>query len=103
MGCSPDTFYGLAGIGDLIVTCTSIHSRNFRAGKLIGTGKSAKAAQEEVGMVVEGINMLPVAMHLSQKYGVDMPIAKRVNAVVNEGMSPRKALDELMTRNKRGE
>lgn len=103
MGCSAETFYGLAGIGDLIVTCTSIHSRNFRAGRLIGTGKSAKAAQEEVGMVVEGINMLPVAMHLSQKYGVDMPIAKRVNAVVNEGMSAKKALDELMTRDKRGE
>ena len=103
MGCSKETFYGLAGIGDLIVTCTSVHSRNFRAGKLIGEGKSAKAAVEEIGMVVEGINMLPAAMHLCEKYGIDMPIAKRVDAVVAGKMPARKALEELMTRSKRGE
>jgi glycerol-3-phosphate dehydrogenase (NAD(P)+) len=103
MGSSKETFYGLAGVGDLIVTCTSIHSRNFKAGKLIGEGKSAQEAKKEVGMVVEGINMLPAAMELIEKYNVEMPIVQRVNAVVNNGLDPKIAVGELMRRDKKGE
>lgn len=103
MGCSRETFYGLAGVGDLIVTCTSIHSRNFKAGRLIGLGMSAEEAKKEVGMVVEGINMLPAAMKLIEKYNVEMPIVEKVNAVVNMGEEPAKAVRELMCRDKKGE
>lgn len=103
MGCMRETFYGLAGVGDLIVTCTSIHSRNFKAGKLIGAGMSAEEAKKEVGMVVEGINMLPAAMKLIEKYNVEMPIVEKVNAVVNMGVEPAKAVRELMCRDKKGE
>ena len=103
MGCNRETFYGLAGVGDLIVTCTSIHSRNFKAGQLIGSGMSAEEAKEKVGMVVEGINMLPAAMKLIEKYDVEMPIVEKVNAVVNEGMDPAQAARDLMLREKKGE
>ncbi len=103
MGCKRETFYGLAGMGDLIVTCTSVHSRNFKAGKLIGMGKTAEEAKKEVGMVVEGMNMLPAAMALIKKYNVEMPIAEQVNAVVNGLRDPRAAVNELMQRDKRGE
>lgn len=103
MGCLRETFYGLAGVGDLIVTCTSVHSRNFKAGKLIGEGKSAEEAKKEVGMVVEGINMLPAAMELAEKYKVEMPIVERVNDVVNGLLEPRAAVSELMMRDRKGE
>lgn len=103
MGCFRETFYGLAGVGDLIVTCTSVHSRNFKAGKLIGEGKSAEEAKKEVGMVVEGINMLPAAMELAEKYKVEMPIVERVNDVVNGLLEPRAAVSELMMRDRKGE
>ncbi len=103
MGCSRETFYGLAGVGDLIVTCTSVHSRNFKAGRLIGEGKSAEEAKKEVGMVVEGINMLPAAMELVKKYKVEMPIVERVNDVVNGNLAPKAAVSELMMRDRKRE
>lgn len=103
MGCNKETFYGLAGVGDLIVTCTSVHSRNFKAGKLLGEGKTAEEAKKEVGMVVEGMNMLPAAMKLIEKYEVEMPIVEGVNEIVNQKLSPDEAVKLLMGRNKKGE
>ncbi len=100
MGCQIETFMGLAGVGDLIVTATSPHSRNNRAGYLIGQGRSAEEACRELGMVVEGLNALDAAMTLSEKYAVDMPITFAVNAIVNEGKDPQQAVDELMCRGK---
>ena len=78
MGCKPQTFYGLAGVGDLIVTATSVHSRNNRCGLLIGQGVAPAEAVKQVGMVVEGINALPAAMRLAGEYGVEMPIVAAV-------------------------
>ena len=98
MGCKPQTFYGLAGIGDLIVTATSVHSRNNRCGLLLGQGVPPQEAVRQVGMVVEGINALPAAMRLAKEYRVEMPIATAVNAVVNEGADPREAVARLMAR-----
>ena len=103
MGCNIHTFAGLAGIGDLIVTATSMHSRNNRAGILIGKGKSPEQAVKEVGMVVEGINALPAAMELAAKYDVEMPIVQTVNAIVKEGLSASDALRTLMDRNRKNE
>lgn len=98
MGCNASTFYGLAGVGDLIVTCTSIHSRNNHAGYLIGKGHSPERAIEEVGMVVEGMNALPAAIKLSEKYGVEMPIITAVNEIVNNNANPYELVNQLMTR-----
>ncbi len=103
MGCGKEGFFGLAGVGDLIVTCTSVHSRNHKAGRLIGQGKSAEEAKKEVGMVVEGINMLPAAMKLIKKYNVEMPIVEKVDAVVNHNMNPKEAVALLMGRDRKGE
>ena len=103
MGCDEETFYGLAGIGDLIVTATSVHSRNNRAGFLIGQGKTAEEAKKEVGMVVEGINALQAAMELAEEYHVEMPICKAVNAIVNEQASPAEKVRQLMVRPRRRE
>ena len=98
MGCAEQTFYGLAGIGDMIVTATSEHSRNNRAGMLIGQGCSAEEAAEKVGMVVEGINALPAAMRLAETYQVDLPIMSAVNDVVTRQKTPEEAVRALMTR-----
>ena len=98
MGCKPETFNGLAGIGDLIVTCTSLHSRNLTAGMLLGKGKSRDEAVKEVGMVVEGIYALDAAMQLKKKYDVELPICEMVNDIVNEGLSPEIGEKMLMTR-----
>ena len=98
MGCNVHTFAGLAGIGDLIVTATSMHSRNNRAGILIGKGKTPAEAVKEVGMVVEGMNALPAALELSDKYQVEMPIVHTVDAIVNHGMSAAEAVRALMDR-----
>lgn len=98
MGCKLQTFYGLAGIGDLIVTATSVHSRNNRCGLLLGQGVAPQDAIQQVGMVVEGINALPAAMKLAEKYRVEMPLAMAVNAVVNEGADPKEAVAKLMAR-----
>ncbi|MBE6428559.1 MAG: hypothetical protein E7028_08285, partial [Planctomycetaceae bacterium] len=90
----------LAGIGDLIVTATSMHSRNNRCGVLLGQGMPVEEAVREVGMVVEGLNALPAAMQLAERYGVDMPIVKGVNAVVRGDMSPAEMGRALMMRDK---
>ena len=103
MGCNLTTFVGLAGMGDLIVTATSEHSRNNRAGQLIGQGYSASEAIEKVGMVVEGINALPAALQLAQKHQIDMPIVKAIDAIVNNGKKPDEAVRELMARKQRSE
>ncbi len=98
MGCPESSFYGLAGIGDLIVTATSTLSRNHKAGYFLGQGKSTKEALNEVGQVVEGINALPAAMKLKEKYGVDMPIVDVVQEVIKGRSSIREAVTGLMTR-----
>lgn len=103
MGCKPQTFAGLAGIGDLIVTATSVHSRNNRCGLLLGQGVPPQEAIKKVGMVVEGINALPAAMRLAETYGVEMPLATAVNAVVNQGADPREAVAKLMSRDQTSE
>ncbi len=98
MGCSKHTFGSLAGIGDLIVTCTSRHSRNNRTGFLIGQGVPVKDAIDQVGMVVEGINALPAAMELSLQYDVELPICSTVYHVVNGDIAIGSALKLLMSR-----
>ena len=103
MGARPETFYGLAGIGDLIVTATSVHSRNNRAGFLIGQGAAPEEAKQQVGMVVEGINALPAAMELSNHYHVEMPLCCAVNAIVRHGAIPADVVRQLMERPKKGE
>ena len=103
MGSREQTLSGLAGIGDLIVTATSIHSRNNKAGHLIGQGYTPKEAVEKVGMVVEGINALPAAIRLSEKYHVEMPLVCAVEAVINHGENPEKIVKLLMEREKKAE
>jgi len=103
MGCKPETFYGLAGVGDLIVTATSVHSRNNQAGVLIGKGLSAQQAVEQVGMVVEGLYALPAAVGLSKKYGVEMPIISAIDAIVNGGANPTEIVNGLMLREYKNE
>ena len=98
MGCREKTFFGLAGIGDLIVTATSRHSRNNRAGYLIGQGKSAAEAVKEIGMVVEGMNALPAAVSLCQRFGMDMPLINAVRMVVEGEASPSDVVRDLMGR-----
>ena len=103
MGCSEQTFGGLAGIGDLIVTATSVHSRNNRCGMLLGQGVPAEEATRQVGMVVEGINALPAAMELQVRYGVEMPIVSVVNAIVTGESPASEAIHKLMTRDTKAE
>ena len=101
MGGHIETFNGLTGIGDLIVTCASMHSRNRRAGILIGQGKTMQEAMDEVKMVVEGVNSAKAAKTLAEKYGIDMPIVQEVNQVLFEGKTAREALADLMLRDKK--
>ncbi len=103
MGAKKETFSGLSGIGDLIVTCTSMHSRNRRAGILIGQGKTLDEAQKEVNMVVEGVRSCKATRELAQKLGVEMPIVFEAYRVLFEGENPRKAIENLMTRSKKNE
>ena len=98
MGCREKTFFGLAGIGDLIVTATSQHSRNNRAGFLIGQGMPVEDAVREIGMVVEGMNALPAAIALCEKFGMDMPLISAVKAVVTDHARPSDVVRELMNR-----
>ena len=98
MGCKPETFAGLSGMGDLIVTCTSMHSRNLHAGMLLGRGKTAEEAKAEVGQVVEGINALPAVCRLAKKYKVEMPIVQSVDAILSGKLEARNALAALMER-----
>lgn len=103
MGGSLETIAGLAGMGDLIVTCTSNHSRNHNAGYLIGQGKSYKEAMQEVKMVVEGVYSAKAAMALAEKYQISMPIIEAVNQVLFEGMNARDAAITLFNREKTSE
>ena len=103
LGSRKETFAGLTGVGDLIVTCTSMHSRNRRAGILIGQGKTPETAMKEVGAVVEGYYAAKSAWELAQKTGVEMPITREAYAVLYEGKSPADALCILMSRSKQRE
>lgn len=103
MGANPATFMGLSGVGDLIVTCTSMHSRNRRAGILLGQGKSLEETLKEVHMVVEGVNTARAAYDLSKKYHIEMPIVEEANKILFEGKNAREAVLSLMTREKKGE
>ena len=103
LGCLDDTFSGLAGMGDLIVTATSKHSRNNRCGYLIGQGYAVDDAVKQVGMVVEGINAIPAAIDMAKKYNVEMPIVKAVDAVINHGAAPVDTVQMLMGREKKTE
>ena len=103
LGCQRDTFAGLAGMGDLIVTATSMHSRNNRCGYLIGQGYETQDAIKRVGMVVEGINAIPAAIAFADKYHVDMPIVRAVDAIVNHHANPKMVVAKLMERNKKAE
>lgn len=98
MGASPLTFSGLAGVGDLIVTCTSRHSRNWRAGHLLGKGQPLEQVLENMGMVVEGVRTTKAAYCLSQQHGVDMPITKELYRVLFEQKPPKAAVEDLMGR-----
>ena len=93
-----ESFCGLTGIGDLIVTCASVHSRNRKAGYLMGQGKSMEEAMKEVNMVVEGVYSAKAAAKLAQKYEVPMPIVDEINKVLFEGKDPKQAVDDLMLR-----
>lgn len=103
MGGQVETLGGLTGIGDLIVTCASMHSRNRRAGILIGQGYSMEEAMKEVHMVVEGVYSARAALELARKYQISMPIVEQVNEILFEGMSAKEAVSELMLRDKRVE
>lgn len=103
MGGHLETFAGLSGIGDLIVTCASKHSRNRKAGFLIGEGLSYEEAMKEVGQVVEGVYAAKAALALGAKYGVDLPIVHEVNRVLFEGKNPKQAVMDLMLRDSRAE
>ncbi|HVJ48092.1 NAD(P)H-dependent glycerol-3-phosphate dehydrogenase [Desulfitobacterium sp.] len=103
MGGNPLTFAGLSGVGDLIVTCTSLHSRNRRAGVALGQGKPLNQVLQEVGMVVEGVRTAKVAFELSQEWGISMPIIEEAYRVLFEGYDPKVAVSNLMMRGKKHE
>ena len=103
MGAKLETFAGLSGIGDLIVTCASVHSRNRRAGYLMGQGYTMKQAMDEVQMVVEGVYSAKAAKALAEKYNVEMPIIMEVNKLLFENKPASEAVKDLMQREKQGE
>lgn len=103
LGGKKDTFYGLTGLGDLIVTCLSEHSRNRRAGFLIGQGKSLDDARKEIGMVIESVDNIEVAYKLGKIHNIEMPILNTVYSVLFENLNPKIAVNDLMTRNKKSE
>lgn len=103
LGGEKDTFYGLSGLGDLLVTCLSEHSRNRKAGKLIGQGKTLEEARKEVGMVIESIDNIEVAYELGKNHEVYMPIVETVYDVIYKKLDPKTAVDNLMTRAKKSE
>jgi len=103
MGGKAETFYGLTGIGDLIVTCASVHSRNRRAGYLIGQGRTMEEAMEEVQMIVEGVYSAKAALGMAKKCGIEMPIVEQVNKILFEGKKADEAVRELMLRDRREE
>ena len=103
LGGQKDTLYGLSGLGDLIVTCLSEHSRNRRAGKLIGQGKTLEEAKQEVGMVIESIDNIEVAHELGKLHNIEMPIVEAVYGILYEGLKPEDAVNMLMNRAKKSE
>ncbi len=103
MGASLNTFAGLSGIGDLIVTCTSMHSRNRRAGILVGQGKSMEMALKEVGMVVEGVTTAQAVYELAQHHHIDLPITTAIYNVLYGKQDVKQAVYDLMTRSKKNE
>lgn len=103
LGGERETFYGLSGLGDLIVTCLSEHSRNRKAGKLIGQGKSLEETKQEVGMVIESIDNIDVAYELGKIHNIPMPIVETVYKVIYKNLDPKKAVLELMNRDKKYE
>lgn len=98
LGGKKETFYGLTGLGDLIVTCSSMHSRNRRAGMLIGQGKTIEETRKEVGMTIESIDNIEVAYKLAKKYNIEVPIINTVYEVLFNKLDPREAVNILMTR-----
>lgn len=103
LGGKSDTFYGLSGLGDLIVTCSSQYSRNRKAGMLIGQGKTIDETRQEVGMTIESIDNIDVAYKLKNMYGIDMPIVTAVYDVLYNGLKPHDAVKNLMTRDRKFE
>jgi len=103
LGAKATTFSGLSGIGDLIVTCTSMHSRNRRCGILIGEGMKPSEAIEKIGMVVEGMYTTEAAYELAKKVNVEMPITECIYAVINEEINAKDAVIALMARDKKSE
>jgi glycerol-3-phosphate dehydrogenase (NAD(P)+) len=103
LGGRAETFYGLTGMGDLIVTCTSMHSRNRRAGLLIGKGISVEEALKQIGMVVEGVKACRAFYQLKEKIDISMPITDGLYKALFEGKNPKAIIDELMNRDKKNE
>lgn len=103
MGANPLTFIGLSGVGDLIVTCTSVHSRNWRAGNLLGQGKQLDEILENMGMIVEGVATTKAAMELAEQLNVEMPITHSIYRVLYEGKDIRQAAKEIMLRDSKVE
>lgn len=103
MGGNKETFYGLSGLGDLLVTCLSEHSRNRKAGRLIGSGKSLEETKKEVGMTIESIDNIEVAYELSKKYNIEMPIVNAVYDILYNDLKPENAVRLLMTRERKPE
>lgn len=103
MGANPLTFIGLSGVGDLIVTCTSVHSRNWRAGNMLGQGKKLDDILENMGMIVEGVATTKAAKELSQQMGIEMPITETIYSVLYEGKEVKEAAKEIMLRDGKDE
>jgi glycerol-3-phosphate dehydrogenase (NAD(P)+) len=103
LGARTDTFFGLAGIGDLVTTAMSGHSRNRKVGELVGRGMSVEEAARETGMVAEGVKTTRSALAIAREHGVELPITEQVAAVLFEGKDPREALGELMERDAKPE
>lgn len=103
MGANKETFYGLTGLGDLIVTCLSEHSRNRRAGRCIGRGMTLEETKKEIGMTIESVDNIDVAHALAKKYNIEMPIVNAVYDVLYNGLKPNEAVTRLMTREKKSE
>ena len=103
LGGKIETFLGLTGMGDLIVTCTSVHSRNRKAGYLIGTGKTMEEAVEETGMVVEGIKACKAFYELKEELGIEMPITDALYQVLFKGKNAKEMVNMLLQRDKKSE
>ena len=103
MGGESKTFYGLTGLGDLIVTCGSLHSRNRKAGEMIGKGYTIEEARQQIGMTIESVDNIDVAYKLGKKYNIELPIVEKVYEVLYNGLSPKEAVNILMTRDQKSE